>query len=63
MEITCFCLEKINERARFSLARSTKSLFKTVDKPSSVVYGHLSTNIVTNIPQRYLLNPFGETPL
>ena len=38
-------------------------LFKTICKPSSVVYGHLSTNIVTNIPQRYLLNRFGETPL
>ena len=36
--------------------------FKTIDKPSSVVYGHLSTNNVTVIPQRYLLNHFGETP-
>ena len=35
-------------------------LFKTVCKPSSVVYGHLSTNIVSNIPQRYLLNDSGE---
>ena len=37
-------------------------VFKMVDKPSSVVYGHLSTNNVTVIPQRYLLNRFGETP-
>ena len=37
--------------------------FKTIDKPSSVVYGHLSTNNVAAIPQRYLLNRFGETPV
>ncbi len=37
-------------------------LSKMVDKPSSVVYGHLSTNNVAVIPQRYLLNRFGETP-
>ena len=37
-------------------------VFKTVCKPSSVVYGHLSTNNVTVIPQRCLLNGFGETP-
>ena len=37
-------------------------VFKSVCKPSSVVYGHLSTNTVTRIPQRYSLNRFGETP-
>ncbi len=26
------------------------------------MYGHLSTNTVTRIPQRYLLNTLGETP-
>ena len=47
---------------RFSLSGYIL-LFKTVCKPSSVVYGHLSTNNVTVIPQRYLLNRFGETPV
>ena len=42
---------------RFSLSRGIKN-FKSVCKPSSVVYGHLSTNNVSVIPQRYLLNHF-----
>ena len=36
-------------------------VFKTVCKPSSVVYGHLSTNTVSCIPQRYLYKRFGRS--
>ena len=34
------------------IAQSLSYSFKTVCKPSSVVFGHLSTNIVSDIPQR-----------
>ena len=42
--------------------QSRRSIFKKVYKPSSVVYGHLSTNNVTVIPQRYFLIRSSETP-